>query len=356
MKNGPLVFLITLQLALVTVPTGQVHTPNVFDAYGRGDLSFLRDVNEPSAFDAFRQNIQQTGQSWISRVPADSSRRRLIVGAVALEVTQASLPRWNDKGRDLVEWACKILRSGDAERPTAGEQAWYLAAVAVMQGAYDSEAVREHLHHTGPRLAAEPRLPIIRAITAELETWPVAKQPAAEDEQEARDRARRAYARGLAPSHRDWTAAKLWDLLSVMEQLTRAPETRSEGHVRLGNVQLRLARNQLALTHFEAAERVTDDAFLLFLARYLRGRALHRTEPAVAVEAYRSALEAVPRAQSASFSLAALLFAQGDRAGAIRIVDAAAQSPIATDPWRTYQQGEYRFWPQLIDRVRAAAR
>jgi hypothetical protein len=67
-------------------------------------------------------------------------------------------------------------------------------------------------------------------------------------------------------------------------------------------------------------------------------------------------LAAIPRAQSATFALAALLGAQGARREAASLVDLSITAPLAVDPWRIYGDGEDRFWPERIERLRQEIR
>ena len=76
-----------------------------------------------------------------------------------------------------------------------------------------------------------------------------------------------------------------------------------------------------------------------------------------AAAAFRSALELFPRAQSASFALASLTLRGNERAHAYALVSAAIADPARTpDPWRTYQEADYRFWPDLVATLRQQVR
>ncbi len=61
----------------------------------------------------------------------------------------------------------------------------------------------------------------------------------------------------------------------------------------------------------------------------------------------------VPRAQSATVALAAVLARRGARTEAAAIIeDHLAARPQPVDPWRVYAYGDDRFWPELIAHVR----
>ena len=103
---------------------------------------------------------------------------------------------------------------------------------------------------------------------------------------------------------------------------------------------------------------MSRDRFVTYLAHYFAGQALERLHrPADAETSYRSALVAVPRAQSASFSLAALIAARGSRAEAAALVtESVSASPRPIDPWRVYGEADDRFWPSLIATLRREIR
>ena len=108
--------------------------------------------------------------------------------------------------------------------------------------------------------------------------------------------------------------------------------------------------------HLDIGPRRVEDAgsVVIYLARYFKGQALERKKrPAEAEKAYRGALRAVPAAQSASMALAALLFKNGQRTEASRLMDMMfAASPRPADPWRGYADADDRFWPLLIGQLR----
>jgi hypothetical protein len=90
-----------------------------------------------------------------------------------------------------------------------------------------------------------------------------------------------------------------------------------------------------------------------YLANYFAGQALGQLgERERAEAAYRRALDAVPRAQSASFALSALLGLRGARAEAASLISQAIATPIVPDPWRAYGRGDDRFWPLRIAALR----
>jgi predicted Zn-dependent protease len=113
-----------------------------------------------------------------------------------------------------------------------------------------------------------------------------------------------------------------------------------------------------ALALFRRAESLTRDPWVIYLSRYLSGWALEaKNHPVEAERAYRSALAVLPRAQSVSVSLGSLLFRQGRRSEGSALVERMiAADPMPPDPWREYAAADYRFWPELLARLRAEIR
>lgn len=109
-----------------------------------------------------------------------------------------------------------------------------------------------------------------------------------------------------------------------------------------------------ALTNLSRPEALTRDPYVVFLARYFTGRIFEQQRKLSDAEAaYRGAVAAVPHAQSATVALASLLFRDGRRAEAEKLIaDMLAADPRPADPWRTYVHADDRFWPQLIARLR----
>jgi hypothetical protein len=68
-------------------------------------------------------------------------------------------------------------------------------------------------------------------------------------------------------------------------------------------------------------------------------------------------MAAIPRAQSASVSLSVLLFRLGRRAESAALIEQTiASNTMPPDPWREYAASDYRFWPELLARLRAEIR
>jgi tetratricopeptide (TPR) repeat protein len=324
-----------------------------------------------SDFDAILDALKRDGASWIDAAGlAAAPRRRMAAAAFALEVARAAdhvdwkwvqAVRLNMAIRAdlqspdfiywkapplLIEWGCAVLRaSGEA---TAAERLWHLAAISVAQRRADYEFligspwdVRanpedeiEHLKHATDRFPDEARFVLAQAIALEWRTWP------------PRARGPRLRARPVAE-------ARL-----ALERLTGDGDIGAEAMVRLGALRLRSRDFDGAVDLFETAERRTRDRYLLYLARYFTGQARDQQKQVLAAErAYRAALAVIPRATSSTAALAALLARTGRRGEAGDLAEASlGAGPPPIDPWRTYAAADDRFWPQLVERLRAEVR
>jgi Flp pilus assembly protein TadD len=87
------------------------------------------------------------------------------------------------------------------------------------------------------------------------------------------------------------------------------------------------------------------------MAWLLRGRAAVVGQREGAVALLEEALKLRPGATSACRLLAGLLYARGNRTGALEVL--ARQNPAADDPWLIFHFGEYHFWPERLNKVRA---
>ena len=335
----------------------------------------------------FLRELDRSTSAWI-RTAGDArsrERRRLVAASFALEVAAANRDRWHD-ARHLVEWGCTLLRNalrgpaGGATpvlTPSDGYRLWQLASIALLESRFDyvflmgvprvlprdpdtgRGRARNHVSHAIEDLPDESRLFLAFATAAEFASWGSdSPQPIWVDA----DRIEREEP--LAPAVRtDATTARallrrqsgliyvaaaksdtLWELADILRgerpvppvyaRLAGAPSIQAELHVRLGNTYLRLARADLALPQLEQALAKTQEPFLLYLANYLRGRAFEMLQRTADGErAYRDALVAMPRAQSASISLAALLFADGRRKEAATYAAESVRGELPLDPW-----------------------
>jgi tetratricopeptide (TPR) repeat protein len=188
----------------------------------------------------------------------------------------------------------------------------------------------EHLSHVIKRFPGEPRFALAQAIAIEWRTWPVGF--------------RTPRSRVVAPA----------DAIGALQRMTKDAAIGPEASLRLGVLRLRTGKPDDALPLFDGVDAATRDPYLVYLARYFRGQALERKRlTAEAEQAYRGALAAIPRAQTATVALSGLLAKAGRQREASDVVEASLSGPAVLDPWREYELADYRFWPQLLARLHA---
>jgi len=374
-------------------PARRVSAPNVPEAlqrYEDGEYdAAVADVAATADLDLLRQRLNEHGKVWVTARASAQARRRLILASVALEAAAANLEQWRS-ARHLVEWGCELLRDGG--KPTAGERQWHLAAVALIEEAYDwvflvgvapyqadwdskRGKAANHLRHAEGRFPDEDRFRLARAVAEEMKAYgpgdsrhpvwvdprdtparewpPRLRFPADEAERVIRLAALHRYPPPLSATH----SIALWRVAQQYHDLLARPAVAPEAHLRLGFTYLRLGRMDLAEPELAAAIRLADDVFVrylgyCFIAR-MRSEAGDGTE---AISAYRSALDLVPRAQSAALPLAALLAGGPSREEAFELVAGALRPPLVPDPWRLYGAGDARRWSALATRLREATR
>ena len=338
---------------------------DLFDRYAAGQFdAVVADLSKEGVdFEALLEELKRDGPAWIEAGgPEARARRELVAATVALEAARAG--EWHDWKRVqrqplmcaadtgecyqppsvlywkapplLIEWGCELFRRDETPRPV--ERWWQLAALAVAERSEDTQFLVQdpavgrglgtaeignvqdeimHLDHVQPRFPKEMRFVLAQGI--------------------ARDRV--------------WPE----DAVKAYGMLHDDPDVGGEAMMRLGAMQMRGRRPDEALRQFDLVETITRDPYVIFLAGYFRGQ-IHEQQRRFkdAEAAYRGAVAAVPHAQSATIALAALVFRDGRRAEAQKLIaDMLAASPAPPDPWRGFVHADDRFWPYLIGKVRA---
>jgi tetratricopeptide (TPR) repeat protein len=364
----PLRFAIVSIAALATLAAAQLpSTGNLFEQYAKGNFAALAPPRTPTDLDRFWRALEHDAEPWLRRGDARTARQRqLVVATIALDAARASLDMDWAQGRRFVEWGAEILRRG---RPDDGERLWHLAALSLMQGAHDYELIVAQQKLAWPRFQEEPRFLLALAVALEASTWPDPDRagPWDDDESELRRAAEQFELRrkmrqrpdlGLREKAAEFARReRMQRVIEALEDLSNAESIRAEALMRLGYLHLRLRRAEIAIEQFEDAAGMTDDPFVLYLSHFLKGNALEQVgDRANAIESYRAALDVAPRAQSASFALASLLFLGDGRREAADLIAAALETPVAIDPWREYQSGDFRFWDERFTALREALR
>ena len=301
----------------------------LFDAYASG-RQVDRAVLTFSQANGFVTELRESADAWIDAVPSEARKRRLVVASAALEVAASDL-RAREAQRTLIPWATALL---GADPPSDAERAWYRAANALAQRTADTYFANLPAQSL-KRFPTDDRLHLARVLVQEQASW-------------------RAVQAAQRAGDRQAGVGILRTLASEFEALRSRAGIEAEVHVRLGHTYLRLDRHADAWTELARVEPLTEDRYLEYLARYFSGRARQgMNDVPGAIAGYRSALELFPRAQSASFALAALISRSEDPASAAALVQAAiGGADPGPDPWRTYQEGDYRSWAELTATLR----
>jgi tetratricopeptide (TPR) repeat protein len=337
----------------------------------------VEDLRGRAAFDEILDGLRRDGERWIEAGgPSQRERRTLAAATFALEAARAGA--WLDwkfiqqqprvsfgDGTDLtvlnvlywrappllIEWGCQLLRR--QETPSLIERWWQLAALAVAQRSEDPQFLIGDTKIGLGRLAGEigNTQDEIKHLDHVTERFP--------------DEMRFVLAQGIARD-RDLPG----DAMKAYRALENDPDVGGEASMRLGAMQMprrggptirfigdedqRKPSPDAALKAFEQVEARTRDPYVVFLARYFSAQLFEQQRKLEDAEAaYRGAVGAVPHAQSATVALASLLFRDGRRAEAQKLIaDMLAAEPRPVDPWRTYVHADDRFWPQLIARLR----
>ena len=370
-------------LVLLVCPAGgppAARSPSVVDlldryAAGRFD-AVVQDLSQLTEFDGILKQIRRDGPAWIARGgPAERERRELTAATFALEA--ARVGSWHEwkwiqrqpqmcSGQDcppppnllywqapplLIEWGCDLFAADATPRPV--ERWWQLAALAVTQRSEDV-----HFLIGDPYIGQGFHTPEIINIRDEIKHLDHTMERFPKE-------MRFVLAQGVA---RDQYFPE--DAVQAYSALENDPDVGAEALVRLGAMHMPGRRSNYAspggpaargvnvahaLRSFERAERMTRDPYVIYLARYFRARTLdHPARAREAEAAYRGASAAIPHAQSATIGLASLLFRDGRRTEAERLVAGMlAAAPRPFDPWRAYVHADDRFWPYLIAKLRA---
>jgi Flp pilus assembly protein TadD len=297
--------------------------------------------------DALQALIRQDVPGWIAADGAsEAPRRRLVAVTFVLELAHAGIDIQWETTRSVTEWACELLRR--AGPPTGTEREWHLAALALLQASFEpggrglgesNQAVRAHLSHIRQRFPGEPRIELARALLAEYDYWTL-RMAGASDVTDSNAR------------HDEPAAARP---IPALEAAARHPANQAEASLRLGFLHSRLGNLDQALAHLRTAAEGSDDATRVYLAQLFAGWTHEKAgRPEDAVVAYRHALTTQP-ALSAALALAVRLYAVDERDEADAVVaQVLAARPIVPDPWKAYGYGDFRRWPDLIARLRAA--
>jgi tetratricopeptide (TPR) repeat protein len=286
------------------------------DRYALGEhdavRAALRDVR---AYAAFGREIERATEGWRS-----AANRRAVLFLDVAAAFPNDAPEGVAEGRRLIEVACAQLRRA---RPGPFERRWHVAAMALLHRNLDSQGAEEHIAHVRARFLDEPTFVLAYAIAQDQRTSPMSAQS---------------------------SDARLQEAVLRYESAARFPPTAVEAKVRMAYALHRLARYQDAAALVEGLDAGVKDRRIVYWIRFVRGlvqQALGRTEQAGLD--FASALVEFPNAQSARNAMTT-----------VGATAAPAQSSTpganADDPWLDYWYGDFRFFPAVMNDLRAAVR
>jgi tetratricopeptide (TPR) repeat protein len=335
---------------------------DLLQAYIKNPSGTVPDLAQVGNLDSARDDLNKLTAKFLSAplpktapptapgtpiVPILEQRRRNLV-AFALDLAGANALQQAAAARRLVEWACFNVRRHMP--PNDFDHRWQMAALSLIEGQVDPDALRAHLSHLETQFPDDPRALLGHAIADEQATAPV--EIADTGDQSAADFAHARNPSGATLASRMERAAKSF------EDLLKVDALRPEASLRLAHVDIGLQKYDQALAALDTVDGSSDDAYTLYLSRLFRGVALEGlNRPAAAQDAYRSALQIGPNAHAATMALATSLFRTGHRDEAATITATLLQRDDPTrDAWWAYWAGDYHLWGLLMPKVREGVR
>jgi hypothetical protein len=357
--------------------------PGWLDRYEQGAHdAVLAEVMVAPDIKTLGKQLAELAARWVAaKGPAAIDRRRLIAATFALEAIRPAMERvvpvmGSPVAAPILEWACQLLRS--TPTPLPAERWWHLAAAALIERSFNEylltghlvpgarsnpyAPVGNHLQHSVARFPDEPRFKLAALVSREAHitggAWSWLSRPLTASSRPG-DAARMAQqSPGWIAVTEDRDAPARRRLITEYTALAAIEAIRAESRLRGGVLEFRLGNHEAALDHLRQVEPNTREPALVYLSRFFRAKALERAgRPADAETEYRSALRAVPLADSAATALAAALFLRGERSEAGELIEAMFTArPTPADPWRDYWCGDCRLWSRYIERLREELR
>ena len=347
-----------------SVPRGPT-TREALDQYLKGDYEAA--VGNPPKLARF--NFEDA-ERWMSSGGAAAAERRQLAAALfALEyagVRQGVLPA-------MLNWARDVL---SRQPPRRIEALWLRASIALAEGLdrwiFLVEGVGQttasgkpgpapvaHIRFARTRFPDDPYFQMAEAIGAEVSAnRPLDRlsgPPIQSSTEWDRISTDRLEAGGLRLPER---TAALERAAGLLERLTSHETLAAEANLRLGYVRLRQGQSDAALAHFDRLPSLTKNVSLRYLGHLFSGwtlGSLGRVQEATV--AYRAALSVVPRAQSATSLLVALLIRNDQLPDAEAAAEKFLVADVApVDPWRTYHVGDFPEYQRLVRELREALR
>jgi tetratricopeptide (TPR) repeat protein len=342
---------------------------DLLDQYARGDgeraAASLATVPH-DRLEALGKAIQKAAPAWLQTADLSLARRRRLAAAtLALDLAHTGLfTQWKVL-RSLVEWGCTLVRQNPAGQ---SEHDWHLASVALAGGALDKDFLIEspynpepsrvfkHVNHAEAHFPADPRWRLARAMALAFGRMSEGVRDDGGSTSAVLASAAALPVSAMEVLQKRREASR--QILTEFEKLLDVSGISPEAHLHLGHQRFVLRELDMALHHYQEAARLSDDPHVQYLAYFLAARLFEaRKEPVDAARHYRRALEILPNVQSAATAVAAARFVDGAPDEAYGILESAfSTNPRPPDPWRLFFLGDYRFWPQVIQRLRAEIR
>lgn len=299
------------------------------------EVASLAQIFDRGNDDVFRTTLAQSKTlSYIIRgfrlsdSPWPEKPRQAAMFALELAVAglRSDAPDAREEGgRLLAEYHVRVREPGE---PDAFESSWLTAEAAALEGLFKPDIALLFIQMALNRSPESARLRLAHAVVSEQQ-----------------------WLRGAA------TTAQESEIVSRYEAAIAHKETELEARVRLARYLHGLGQTDRALALLEGFSAPAADLELRYIAHLVRGQVLRakgRAE-AAALE-FKSALEAWPGAQSAQIALMTLLAGEGRRQEAAALAEAVQTAPADQyDPWWMYWLGDYRRYPDILDKLRAAA-
>lgn len=373
----------------VSTQPAQPHISALLDRYESGQfdeaIAPVR-TETPAQTRASREQLLSAGRLWID-APGHRATDRMAVAAMFsldAEAVRAEHGEWaapNEAvcaGRCVIEWACALLFERNAT-PDTLEHDWFAATMTLAAGVRDWTFLhspkfaaepfgesRGHANHALTRFPGDTRFRFARAqaIASRFEVTTEQAEPREGTRLDAGAAPATMVIRapgGMTIGQSRSAAAIRRDnqrLLTFkeLEDLATDPAVGAASRIRAAHMRWAAGEYEAAITEAEAAAAQAADADSQYLARYIAGMAAQSSGALAKAELFfASALEARPYSQSASVSLAALVFKRGDAAAAYALsADSLKNRRNDDDPWRLFQYGDYVKLPGMIAALRQA--
>jgi hypothetical protein len=314
-------------------PSGGTAPPaldGVTAAYDAGNYdTFVATLAEQPHLADLIRDFELNGNPW----PANPARE----AAFAVELAHAALATPTREARDsathLLNMESKLVRAPLG--PDAFERFWLWAGIIALEGANQPAAGLTLADDAIARFPGEPRFVLAQAFFT--------------DQRHAMDD---------VSSDRPAAVAFVKDTSALYDRAMASDVTANEARLRKALLLHRAGKHVDALAVLDATHDDSQDAGLTYLRHLFRARvldALNRQHEST--DEYRAALTVLPSGQSARVGLMTELLRQGDRPSAEALAEGIQSAPTSdVDPWWGYWLGDYRYYPDVIRRLREAQR